>query len=329
VSAVQLSMALNQYDHVRDVVSGDVPVEGVELVCLRLPVEEIFFRFTLFREWDVTELSMAKYCNLRAGGDDSLLAVPVFISRCFRHSAIWVRADGPVDNPEALKRGRIGIPEWTQTATVYARGALAEEHGVDLRDVAWTQAGTNEAGRIEPVTLTLPPGIEVAPVPERSLNDMLIEGDLDAVIAAHPPTGAVDGSGRIVRLFSDYRAAEEAYLAKTGVFPIMHVLVIQRSVYDAHRWVAMNLMRAFEESKRRALERALDPNAPYFPIPWGFANAERAQSLVGADPWPYGVEANRVTLETFLRYGHDQGAFARRLSVEELFAPETLQSFRI
>jgi 4,5-dihydroxyphthalate decarboxylase len=326
---VSVTLALNEYDHVRDLVSGEVPVEGVDLVCLRLPVEEIFFRFTLFREWDVSELSMAKYCNLRAAGDDSLVAVPVFPSRTFRHSAIWTRPDGPLDDPAALAGGRIGVPEWTQTATVYARGVLADSYGVDLRSVEWVQAGTNEPGRIEPVELTLPDGVRLTAAPERSLNDMLIDGELDAVIAAHPPRGATDGSGRIVRLLSDYRAAEEAYYAQTGVFPIMHVIVVKRELYERHRWVAMNLVRAFEESKRRALVRALDPNAPFFPIPWTFANAERATEIVGADPWPYGLEPNRPTLETFLRWMHEQGACARRLDPEELFAPETLQSFRV
>jgi 4,5-dihydroxyphthalate decarboxylase len=166
-------------------------------------------------------------------------------------------------------------------------------------------------------------------VADRTLNDMLLDGQLDAVIAAHPPAAATDGSGRLVRLFSDYRAVEEDYLAATGVFPIMHLLVLKREVYDRHRWVAMNLVRAFEEAKRRALERAFDANAPTFPIPWSFANAERARRLVGDDPWPYGLEANRRTLETFLRYAYEQGACARHLAAEELFAPEALQTFRI
>jgi 4,5-dihydroxyphthalate decarboxylase len=328
-SRLRLTLAIGEYDHVRDLVSGEVTVEGVDLVCLQLPVEEIFFRFTVFREWDVSELSLAKYANLRAGGDDSLVAVPVFPSRSFRHSAIWIRADGPRDDPGALAGGRIGVPEWTQTATVYARGLLAEHHGVDLASVEWVQGGTNEPGRIEPAALALPDGIALRRVPDRSLNDLLLAGELDAVIAAHPPAAATDGSGRIVRLFDDYRAAEEAYFAATGVFPIMHVLTLKRTVHEAHPWVAMNLVSAFEEAKRRALGRAFDANAPTFPIPWAFANARRAQALVGDDPWPYGVEANRITLETFLRYAHEQGACARRLEPEDLFVPEALQRYRI
>lgn len=328
-SRLRLTLAINEYDHVREVVSGDVPVEGVDLVCLQLPVEEIFFRFTMFREWDVSELSLAKYVNRRGAGDDSLVAVPVFPSRSFRHSAIWIRADGPRDDPGALAGGRIGVPEWTQTATVYARGLLAEQYGVDLASVTWVQAGTNEPGRIEPATLTLPDAIQLRRVRDRSLNELLVAGELDAVIAAHPPSAASDGSGRVVRLFTQPRPVEEAYFADTGVFPIMHVLTLKREVHDAHPWVAMNLVRAFEEAKRRALDRAFDANAPTFPIPWAFANAHRAQMLVGDDPWPYGLEPNRVTLETFLRQAYEQGACARRLDPDDLFVPEVLQRFRI
>src|SRR3954454_6866435 len=197
---VPITLAVNAYDHVRD-----LTVEGVQLTVVHHPVEEIFFRFTHHREWEVSELSLAKYSSLRAAGDESLMAIPVFTSRAFRHSAIFVREDGPVGDPRALRR--VGVPEWTQTATVYARGLLEHEFGVGLRDVEWVQAGTNEPGRTEGVSIELPEGVSVTPVPDRTLNDMLVEGELDAVIAAHPPT---DFGGRIVRLFPNYREVEEA-----------------------------------------------------------------------------------------------------------------------
>ena len=188
MTRLPLTLAVNDYDHVRDLVSGVVGVEGVALNCLNYSVEEIFFRFPRFQEWDASELSLAKYCSLRAAGDDSLIAVPVFISRAFRHSAIFVRDDGPVDNPAALSGGRIGIPEWTQTATVYARAILEHEFGIGLRDVTWIQAGTNEPGRTEGVAVELPAGVSVVARPVDTLNDLLIAGEVDAVIAAHPPT---------------------------------------------------------------------------------------------------------------------------------------------
>jgi len=319
-----LTLAVNEYDHVRD-----LAVAGVELTCLHLPVEEIFFRFTRHREWHVSELSLAKYSSLRAAGDESLVAIPVFTSRAFRHSAIYVRRDGPVDDPGALRGGRVGIPEWTQTATVYARGLLSRSYGVGLTEVEWFQAGTNEPGRLEGVAVVPPPGVTITPVTDRTLNDLLVAGDLDAVIAAHAPRDFDAGTGRIVRLFSDYRAVEEASYRETGVFPIMHVVVLRDDVHRAHPWVAMNLVSAFEAAKRRSTARALDFNAPLFPVPWAPANAERAAATFGRDFWPYGVEPNRATLDAFLDMAYEQGVCARRLTPDELFAPETRESYRV
>jgi 4,5-dihydroxyphthalate decarboxylase len=316
---IPVTLAVNAYDHVRD-----LSVEGVDLTVVHHPVEEIFFRFTHYREWEVSELSLAKYSSLRAAGDESLMAIPVFTSRAFRHSAIFVRSDGPVGEPGSLRR--IGVPEWTQTATVYARGLLEHEFGLGLGEVEWVQAGTNEPGRTEGVKVSLPDGVTVRPEPERTLNDMLLGGELDAVIAAHPPR---DFGGRIVRLFPDYRAVEEESFRKTGVFPIMHVVAMRADVYEAHRWLAMNLVTAFEDAKRRSQERALDANAPRFPVPWAPANAQRAAETFGDDFWPYGIEPNRVTLSWFLERAFEQGVCARLLEPEDLFAPEVRERFRV
>jgi 4,5-dihydroxyphthalate decarboxylase len=272
---------------------------------------------------------MAKYCSLRAHGDESIIAIPVFPSRCFRHSALFIRADGPVDNPGALAGGRIGVPEWTQTATVYARAALAGQYGVSLTDVEWVQAGTNQQGRVEPVPIDLPDGVTLTRIADRSLNEMLLAGEIDAVIAAHPPQDFSNDSGRVVRLFTDYRTVEEEYFRDTGVFPIMHVIVIRTDVHEAHPWVAMNLMTAFEEAKRRSLARAVDPNTPRFPVPWSFANAERAVGTFGADFWPYGINENRTTLTAFLKSAHEQGVCERLLEPEELFAAQVQHVYRV
>lgn len=313
----------------RDLVSGRVAVSGIELTCLLLEVEEIFFRFTRYREWEVSELSLAKYCALRSRGDDSLDAIPVFPSRSFRHSAIYVRPDGPVDDPGALKGGRIGVPEWTVTATVYARALLEHEYGVRLADVAWVQGGTNEPGRVETLPVELPSGISVHPERNRSLSEMLIAGEIDALIAPHPPDAFSDRSGRIVRLFSDYPSEEEAYYSRTGVFPIMHVIVLRNDLHRRHPWAAANLYKAFLEAKERSIERMLDANAPRTPIPWAAANALRAKATFGQDPWPYGLEPNRPTLDAFLGFALEQGVCERRLEPDDLFAPQVLDSFRI
>jgi 4,5-dihydroxyphthalate decarboxylase len=313
-------MALSDYDHVRDLVDGRVTVEGVDLTCLTLPVEEIFFRFTKFREWEVSELSLAKYCALRSRGDDSLRGIPVFPSRVFRHSAFFVRPDGPVDDPAALRGGRVGIPEWTVTATVYGRGILEHEYGVGLGDVTWVQGGTNEAGRIETLEVQLPAGVTVERVADRSLNELLLGGELDAILAPHPPAASADGSGRIVPLFSDPRAVEEASYRQTGVFPIMHLVVLRADVDDAHPWLAANLVKAFSHARDRSVARTLDANASRFPVMW------RPR---GDEGWPYGVEPNRTTLEAFLGFAHEQGVCTRRLAPEELFSERTRAAFRI
>ena len=324
-----LALAVNDYDHVRDLASGVVGVEGVALNCMHYPVEEIFFRFTKFREWDASELSLAKYCSLRAAGDDSLVAVPVFISRAFRHSAIFVRDDGPVDHPAELSGGQIGIPEWTQTATIYARAILEHEFGVGLRDVTWIQAGTNEPGRTEGVAVAPPAGVTVIARPDDTLNDLLIAGEVDAVIAAHPPIDFLRETGRIVRLFSNYRDLEEDWYRRTGVFPIMHVLTLRAEFHERHPWVAMNLVTAFEAAKRRSLDRMLDFGAPRIPVPWAAANNERARALIGDDPWPWGIEPNRTTLNAFLDWAVEQGVCAKRLEIEDLFVPEVQDRFAI
>ena len=238
-----------------------------------------------------------------------------------------MRDDGPRDDPRALRGARIGVPEWTQTATVYARGVLAEEYGVALEEVRWLQAGTNEPGRSEGVAIALPPDVTVESRPRDTLNDLLLAGEIDAVIAAHPPAGFADG--RIVRLFSDYRAVEEDYYRRTGVFPIMHVVVLRAELHERHPWLAMNLLGALEEAKRRSVVRALDANAPCFPVPWGPANAQHAAELFGVDFWPYGLDANRPTLDTFVRYAFEQGVCASPLLADDLFVAEVRESFRI
>jgi 4,5-dihydroxyphthalate decarboxylase len=326
---VQLTIAINDYDHVRDLVEGRVSVEGVELNCLTLSVEEIFFRFARHREWDVSELSLAKYCALRAAGDETLTAVPVFPSRAFRHSAIFVRDDGPIDDPGALAGARIGVPEWTQTATVWARGLLEDRYGVDLTKVEWVRGGTNEPGRVEGIALDLPERFHVTTESDRSLNELLLAGEIAALIAPHPPAEFQRRSGRVVRLFSDYRAVEEAYYRETGIFPIMHLIALRSDAYRANPWIAMNLLEAFGEAKRRSIERAIDANTPRFPVPWAVANAQRAEETFGRDFWPYGLAPNRGTLDAFLQIAYGQAVCARRLTPEDLFAPEVLERFRV
>ncbi len=187
MSALNLSLAIGEYDHVRDVLDGSVRVTGVELTVLRLPIEEIFYRATMFREFDISEMSFAKVIGLHASGDRGFVPLPVFPSRVFRHSSIYVGADSALSRIEDLAGKRIGVPEWAQTAAVYSRGMLAHDCGIDLRSIEWFQAGVNEAGRKEKLKLELPPGIKLTVVPDRSLSEMLVQGSLDAILSARPP----------------------------------------------------------------------------------------------------------------------------------------------
>jgi 4,5-dihydroxyphthalate decarboxylase len=326
---LRLTLAISDYDHVRDLVTGRVPVEGVELTALTLSIEEIFYRFTAFREWDVSELSLAKYTSLLGSGDRSLTAIPAFPSRVFRHAAIYVRDDGSVRAPADLVGRRVGVPEWIQTAGVYVRGILQDAYGVALTDVAWVQGGLNEAGREELVAPTLPAGVSIEAVTDRTLQDMLIDGALDAVISARPPQRLLDGDDRIRRLFDDARAVEQAHYRETGIFPIMHTVALRSEVLEENPWVAANLLTAFTAAKDRSRERLRDMNGSRFPVPWSHDLGRQASTLLGPDHWPYGIEPNRPTLEAFLRFAHEQGVSERALALEELFPASVQRSFRV
>jgi 4,5-dihydroxyphthalate decarboxylase len=323
---IELTLAISYYDHLSDLLRGRVHAEGISLHLIQLPVEEIFFRMIQFNEWDVSEFSFGKYVSLVAAGNPPFRAIPVFPSRVFRQSAIYVGARSGISDPKDLAGRRVGIPEWAQTAGIYARGYLQHHCGVRLADIRWVQAGVNEAGRIEKVNLSLPPGISIERDPERSLSDMLAAGDLDAVISAREPDAFVKGDPRIVRLWPDSRPLEEAYYRESGVFPIMHAIVIKAAVLDRHPWVAMNLFKAFEEAKANALRHLGRAVTSRVPFAWAYNAVADAQRIFGEDCWPYGIQANRRTLEAFLQYSHEQGVTARKLTPEDLF-PREVQKF--
>jgi 4,5-dihydroxyphthalate decarboxylase len=327
VARLRLTAAISDYDHVRELWSGAVQVEGVELNHLDLPVEEIFHRFTLYREWEISEMSMGRFVALRSRGDDTMVAIPVFPSRVFRHSALYVLAGSALRDPGALAGRRVGVPEWAQTAVIYARGILSDQYAVALADVDWFQAGLEQPGRDEAVPVAVPAGVRLTRIPDRSLSQMLLAGELDAVISARPPLAW--GDGRVRRLLRDAPAVEEAYWRETGVFPIMHVVVIRGDVHDAHPWLAMSLYKGFDRARLSSLRRLRTMNLSHVPIPWAQDCLERWTELFGGEYWPYGLEGNRATLETFLRYAHESGVCQRRLSLEELFPASVLRPYRV
>jgi len=331
MSNIHLSIAMCDYDHTRDLLSGRVRVEGIDITHLQLAIQEIFYRFSNAFEWDVSEMSLGKYCSHVAAGDPPMVAIPVFPCRMFRQSSIYVHRDSPIRTAADLAGKKVGVPEWSQSATIYVRGWLVNNVGIPLNSITWFQAGGDQSGRKEMGKVQAPPGVTVVPIVDRSMNDMLIDGTLDAMINAQPPKLFLDGDPRIRRLYSDYRKAEEIYFEETGIFPIMHTVVIRRAIFERHPWVAMNLLKAFEIAKNNSVARAVDMSVPGFPVPWQRNHTEEVSAkLFGkGNYWPYGIEPNRRTLETFLLYCEQQGVTSRRLSVEELFPREVQSEYRV
>lgn len=331
MSDLKITAAFGDYDHIRDLALARVRPVGIDLTVLNFNVEEIFYRFYERLEWDVSEFSMGMYTSAISRGDNRFIAIPAFPSRVFRHSGIYVRADGKIKVPTDLIGKRIGIPQWSQTAGIYVRGLLQDVYGVPFRSIKWVQGGVNDPGRHEPAVLKLPEGVDLTPISDRTLNEMLVAGDLDAVITARPPD-AFHRSSNIKLLFERYADTELEYFRSTGIFPIMHTVVIRRDVYEANRWIARNLFVALETAKDRSLARLSDMTAAHVPLPWVNELQQRFLKAGAADRggiWPYGLVHNRPTLQAFLRYAFEQGSCHRLLRAEELFAPETLAEIRV
>jgi 4,5-dihydroxyphthalate decarboxylase len=326
---LHLTLATTDYDHVRDLVNGVIRPEGITLTAFVLPVEEVFYRFIKNQEWDISEMSFGKFIGFTSQGNSPFVGIPVFPSRVFRHSAFYVHADRGIGTPKDLEGKRVGIPEWAQTAGIYARGFMAETAGVDLRKIHWVQAGMNEAGREEKVEFKLPAGIQYEQRPDTSISAMLLSGEVDAAISARVPDAFEKGGGKIVRLYPEYRSEEARYHAATGIFPIMHVIAMRRAVFGRYPWVAMNLFNAFDGAKRRSLERMGDLTASRIPMPWSAAMSSEWGKTFGDDPFPYGLEENRKTLDAFCRFAHAQGITAKQLAPDDLFPKEVRASVRV
>ncbi|MEQ1947807.1 MAG: 4,5-dihydroxyphthalate decarboxylase [Bryobacteraceae bacterium] len=323
---IGLSLAISYYDHASDLLRGKVKPEGISLTTIELPVEEIFFRTVKYQEFDVAEFAMGKYMSLVAAGENPFVAIPVFPSRVFRQSAFYVHTKAGIRDAKDLAGRRVGVPEWAQTAGIYARAYLQHQCGVPLREVRWVQAGVNDPGRAEKVDLSLPDGIQIERVADKSLSQMLVSGELDAAITAREPDSFVAGDPNVARLWSDPRALEETYYRETGIFPIMHAMVIKKTTLEQHPWIAMNLYKAFEQSKANAQRHMNRAVTARIAVPWFYRAVEDARRVFGDDFWPYGIEKNRKTLDAFLQYGYEQGVAKRRLQVEDLF-PKELAAF--
>ena len=274
-------------------------------------------------------MSFGKFIGYASQGNSPFVGIPVFPSRVFRQSAFYVRADRGIKAPKDLIGKKVGIPEWAQTAGIYARGYLAETCGVDLGSIHWIQAGMNQAGREEKVEFILPKNIRYEQRRDTSISAMLLSGDVDAAISARVPDAFTQGEGKVVRLFPDYRAEEAKYYAATGIFPIMHVIAMRRAVFERYPWAAMNLYKAFDEARARSTERMRDLTASRIPVPWSAAISDEWGKQFGGDPFAYGLDANRKTLDAFCRFAHDQGVTAKKLTPDDLFPAEVRASVRV
>ncbi len=325
-----MTLACWDYDRTRAIADGTVQPDGIALNYLSLPVEETFFRMARFQEFDACEMSLSSYCVTLMRDDPPFVAIPVYPSRFFRHGCIFVSAASGITEPGQLVGKRVGVPEYQMTAPVWIRGILADEYGVAPGSVEYFSGGQEETGRVEKLKLDLPPGIRVRPIgPDQTLARMLADGELDAFHTARAPSTFYSEPDRVRRLFPDYVAVEREYFRRTRIFPIMHVIAIRRAVYRANPWVATSLLKAFTASQRITYEGLQVTAALKTMLPWQVAAVEDARREMGEDWWSYGFHANRHVLETFLRYHHEQGLSRRRLQPEELFAPETLEAFKI
>ena len=330
MSALRLTLSCWDYDRTRALADGSVRAEGIDLNVLNLHVEETFFRMLRNREFDVAEMSLSSYTVAAARDNCPFIAIPVFPSRFFRHSSIFVSAKSGIREPADLIGKRIGTPEYQMTAPVWIRGILQDDYGVAPDSVEYWTGGEEEPGRDEKIKLSLPASIRIRRIgASQTLAQMLADGEIDALHTARIPSTFTSRPGTVRRLFDDYVNVEKTYWQRTRIFPIMHTIVLRRDVYEANRWIAQSLCKAFNAAKAQVYANLYTTSALTTMLPWQIAQVEDVRATMGDDWWSYGFEPNRAVLDTFLRYHHEQGLSARRLQPAELFAPETLEQFRI
>lgn len=325
-----LTLACGDYDRTRPLLDGRVAVEGARIAALPLASEQTFPRAVTRAEFDVTELSLSSQVMQVSRGEGAYVALPVFVARAFRHGCIYLRRDAGIATPKDLEGRRVGIPEYQMTLGLWLRGILADQHGVEVNGIAWRTAGTNAAGRKERLPLELPPGMDVRPLPEgATLNAALLTGELDAILSPTPPDAFSAGDPRVTRLFPDPRAAAEAYFRQTGLFPVMHVIGVRRDVLARAPRIGRALFDAFLAAQRMAerdWEARLASSSPATMFPFLAEEWAAMRALLGPDPWRQGVAANRKELEAVCRWSETQHLARRRLGIEELFDPATLDT---
>jgi 4,5-dihydroxyphthalate decarboxylase len=323
VSRLALSFGCCRYDRLEAIRDGDIRIEGIDLTCITLKSgRDVFDRMVGGNEFDVAELSASEYISLAGAGDRRFVALPVFPSRVFRHGYIFINTRAGVRAPKDLEGRRIGLPLYTQTAAIWARGLLQNEFGVDLSGVRWVQGAVEKAGthgKPHAPPLLRPPRIETNESGE-PLDALLARGEIAALLGSRKPA-SLGRHPDVARLFPDYRAIERKLYQTSRIFPIMHLIALRRDLYERHRWIATSLYQAFVESKRRALARMRYAGSLAVMLPWLLAEIEEIDEVFGGDAWPYGIEPNRPTLEALIRYMVEQHFIAKPIPLEDLFIP--------
>ena len=328
MSKLRLSIAVRDYDRTRALADGSVQIDGVDPVFMALDPEEIFFRAFRHAEFDICELSMSSSTVKTAQGNFAYVGVPVFVSRAFRHTSIYVRTDR-IKKPADLKGRKIGLAEYQLTANVWARALLEDQYGVKPSDITWVRGGIEEPGRPEKIALNLPKDVRLENAPEgATISGMLAAGEIDGFIAPRPPSVA-EGHPNIGWLFPDPTSAARDYYKRTGIFPIMHLVGIRRELAEKHPWLPVAVTKAFEQAKAAALAKLSDTSATKVTLPFVEEQLKATRELMGPDFWSYGVAQNRKVLETFLRHHHSENLSQRLVTPEEMFHPSTHEAFTI
>ena len=329
MSKLQLSVAIGDYDRMRPLVDGLVQIDSVDAQFMLLDPEEIFFRAFRHADFDVCELSLSSYSVKTAAGTSPYIAVPVFPSRAFRHTSVYVRTDR-IKSPADLKGRRVGVPEYQLTANIWVRLFLEEDYGIRPSDITWVRGGYEHPGRIEKISLNLPDDVKVENArADATISDLLASGEIDAVIGPRAPSCFDRGHPNVGYLFADPQATATEWYRRTRLFPIMHTLGIRRPLAEKHPWLPVAIYKAFERSKAMALTKLSDTSATKVTLPFVEEQLGAARRLMGEDFWSYGLESNREVLRRFLERHHAEGLSSRQLTPEELFHPSALELHKI
>ncbi len=322
MAKLSITFACCPYDRLNPIINGRVPIEGCDTNFFPLRPEELFPRVYSTQDFDVTELSASSHILTTLRGDAHYVGIPAFVSRVFRHGDIYIRTDRGIRSPEDLRGKIVGVPEYQMTAALWIRGILSDEYGVQTSQIRWRNGGLQKPGRGERTPISLPPNIELQTIPpDKTLSGMLADGEIDALITAVQPNCYAQRAANVGRLFPNFREVEEAYFRKTGMFPIMHMMAVRKSLAAQHPWLAGNILKACLTARSLVAEEMKSTGMFYSMLPWLSDDLARAHAVMGPNMWPYGVTANRGELEAMLRWSHEQGLAPRHGTVEEIFAP--------